>query len=137
VKPVCDHIGLFTANAERMKEFYIHALDFEFGGETILAGSVVSSIFGIGSDCRFLKLHRDGFMLEIFEPLSPPSQEHEASRFGVNHWGFCTAERDLLLEKLRRECIPIIEIEKQGHRIYFLIDPDGNRIELRECREGD
>lgn len=132
---ICDHIGIFTANAEQLEDFYIRALDFEFAGENILASSVVSSVFGVGSDCRFIKLHKDGFVLEIFEPLSLQLHEKVASQVGVNHWGYCAAQRATLIDRLRRENFPIIEMEKNGRLIYFLVDPDGNRIEIRACQE--
>ncbi len=135
MKPTCDHIGLFTANAQKMMEFYIRALGFEFGSETNLPGSIVADIFGFAADCRFIKLYKDGFMIEIFEPLSPRLQRQLASRVGINHWGYCVAERDIVLETLRKENVPIIEIIRNGRIVYFLVDPDGNRIELRECRE--
>jgi catechol 2,3-dioxygenase-like lactoylglutathione lyase family enzyme len=135
VKPICDHIGLFTADAEKMQEFYMQALGFEFGSETILSGPVVADIFGIAADCRFIKLQKDGFMIEIFEPLSLRLQKQITSRIGINHWGYCVTERDIMLEKLRKQNVPIIEIKRNGRIVYFLLDPDGNRIELREGRE--
>jgi len=118
-----------------MQEFYIQALGFELGSETILSESIVADIFGIAADCRFVKLHKDGFMIEIFEPLSLRLQEQMAHRVGINHWGYCVTERDILLETLRKGNVPIIEIKRNGRIVYFLADPDGNRIELRECRE--
>ncbi len=107
---------------------------FEPGDEKILSGAVVADIFGFNADCRFIKLHKDGFVIEVFEPLLPELQKQIVSRIGINHWGCCTKERAALIRKLQEENIPIIEIKKDGHSVYFLVDPDGNRVELRECQ---
>ena len=115
-----------------MKEFYIHVLKFELGKESTLAKSLVKDIFGIAADCRFVKLHKNGFMVEIFQPLSPEFQARVAGQVGMNHWGYCVADRSIFVEKLRREGLPVIEIDRNGRSAYFLVDPDGNRIEIRD-----
>jgi catechol 2,3-dioxygenase-like lactoylglutathione lyase family enzyme len=138
MKQACDHIGFFTAHAEAMKEFYTRILGFEPGNETELSKSVVENIFGIAERCRFIKLHKNGFMLEIFEPISSETQMPTSGKVGINHWGYCVADRTHLIEKLRKDSIPVIEIKRDGRNAYFLVDPDGNRIELRECfQEGE
>ena len=135
MKPVCDHIGLFTDNAQRIKEFYIRVFDFESGDETTLSEKVIADIFGIKAECRFIKLYKEGFILEIFNPLSAELQKYLAPRIGINHWGCCVKERDMMIEKLRENKVPLIEIRRNDRTAYFVVDPDGNRIELRECRE--
>ncbi|UCD05129.1 MAG: VOC family protein [candidate division WOR-3 bacterium] len=134
-KPVCDHIGLFTEDAQRIKEFYVRVFGFEPGDEKILSGTIVADIFGLNTDCRFIKLRKDGFVIEVFEPLLPRLQKQLASRIGINHWGCCVKERATLIRKLQKENIPIIEIKKDGHSVYFVIDPDGNKVEVRECQK--
>jgi catechol 2,3-dioxygenase-like lactoylglutathione lyase family enzyme len=134
LKTVCDHVGLFTENAQRIKDFYMRVFGFELGDETILSGAVVADIFGLNADCRFIKLRKEGFVIEVFEPLLPRLQKQLASRVGINHWGCCTKERAALTRKLQEENIPIIEIKKDGHSVYFVVDPDGNRVEVRECQ---
>lgn len=135
MNPVCDHLGLLTENAQRIKEFYIRVFAFEPGEETILSGKFVAGIFGINTDCRFIKLRKNGFVIEIFEPVLPGLQKQLAPRIGINHWGYCTKERDSLIRKLQKENIPIIEIKKSKHSVYFVVDPDGNRVEVREWRD--
>jgi catechol 2,3-dioxygenase-like lactoylglutathione lyase family enzyme len=131
-KQVCDHIGFLTSDSESMKRFYITVLGFELGSESMLAKSLANDIFGISEDCRFIKLHKDGFMIEMFEPISSKFQARVAGQTGINHWGFCVADRILFVERLRGEGVPVIEIDRNGRSAYFTIDPDGNRIEIRD-----
>lgn len=132
MKQICDHVGVFTTNTETMKDFYTSILGFESGSESVLSASIVDRIFGIAVDCRFIKLHKDGFILEIFEPISGEFRKRAADQVGMNHWGYCVADRDGFVEELRDKHIPVIEIQRGGRSAYFLVDPDGNRIELRE-----
>ncbi len=133
MKVTSDHVGIFTMNAKAMKEFYANALGFETGSESILAKALVNDIFGVAADCRFVKMHKDGFVLEIFEPQSSELKARMANQVGINHWGYCVPDRATLVQKLRRNGAPLIELERNDHIVYFLIDPDGNRIELRQC----
>jgi catechol 2,3-dioxygenase-like lactoylglutathione lyase family enzyme len=129
---ICDHIGFFTMDAKSMKQFYIHVLGFESGSENVLPAALVNEIFGIHTDCRFIKLHKDGFMVELFEPLSQEYETNMTKAFGMNHWGFCVSDRAAFVEKLRRQGLTVIEIKRNGRPVYFLVDPDGNRIEIRD-----
>ncbi len=135
MKRTCDHIGFFTGNAESMKEFYTRVLDFEVGTDSILSKAIVDRIFGLADECRFVKLTKDGFMVELFEPVSMQLRSRIEDRVGINHWGFCVEDRALYVEKLRADGLPVIEVDRNGRSVYFLLDPDGNRIEIRDCPE--
>jgi catechol 2,3-dioxygenase-like lactoylglutathione lyase family enzyme len=131
---MCDHIGLFTGNAARLKKFYEDILGFNLKHESILPMSTVEKIFGIKCECRFFKLLKNNFMLEIFEPLSIEPKQRVAGIVGINHWGYCADDREALVEELRKRSVPVIEVIRNGHSVYFIIDPDENRIEIRDCR---
>ena len=128
----CDHIGIFTQNMEAMKKFYMDALGFSLGNETILPKSVMDKIFGFGHDCRFAKLHRDGFMVELFAPASTGLNTRITGTTGLNHWGYCVADRSSFVDGLRQQGHTIVEIYRNGRSTYFVVDPDGNRIEIRD-----
>jgi len=134
-KPVCDHIGLFTHNSESMVGFYVDVLGFKMKEASILPRSIADTIFGISSDCRFIKLTRHEFMLEIFEPISPDIRKIMPANGGINHWGYCVRNRAAFVDKLRKAGFEIIVVKRREHDVYFLKDPDGNRIEIREYRE--
>ena len=132
---MCDHIGLFTENAARLKEFYEDILGFRVKHESTLPMSTVERIFGVKCDCRFIKLFKNDFMLEIFEPLSTNLGKRVANSVGINHWGYCVDNRESVVEELRESGVHVIEVERNGHSVYFITDPDENRIEIRECHK--
>lgn len=132
---LCDHIGLFTDNAARLKEFYEDILGFSVMHESVLPMSTVEQIFGVKCDCRFIKLFKNDFMLEIFEPLSTNLDKRVASSVGVNHWGYSVDNREAFVAELRKNGAHVIEVERNGHSVYFITDPDENRIEIRECNK--
>lgn len=129
----CDHIGLLSQNAGELTAFYTEVLGFEITAESTLPESIVQSIFGLSDECRFVKLHKDGFMIEIFQPLSAGLSKWFAGVVGINHWGYCVDDRNAFVDKMRRDGHQLVEIDRTGRSVYFLIDPDGNRIEIREC----
>ena len=129
----CDHIGFFTKNAEKLVEFYTGVLEFVVTQESVLTGSIVNAIFGLESDCRFVKLVKGDFMLELFEPLSPDIRKGISKVAGLNHWGYCVDNREDFVKNLRTKNVPVIEIKRNGRSVYFMTDPDENRIEIRDC----
>ena len=128
----CDHIGLFSKNAGELIAFYTGILGFELTSDSVLSKAVVERIFGLADDCRFVKLHREDFMIEIFQPCTAGLRHGMNGVVGINHWGFRVDDRIAFVDKMRRAGQRIVEIDRNGRAVYFLIDPDGNRIEVRE-----
>lgn len=115
-----------------MVRFYTQVLGFRIGGDSTLSRSIMEKIFGIDAECRFIKLYKERFMVEIFQPLNRKSVAHAATPVGMNHWGFCVEDRVAFVERLRADGVSVKEIDRNGRSAYFLQDPDGNRIEIRD-----
>lgn len=128
----CDHIGFFTLNADTLQQFYSGILGFKVKDASMLDRATVNAIFGLESDCRFIKLEKEDFIVELFEPLAASAREIVKNAPRLNHWGYSVQNRSSFAEKHRAGGIRVIKIERDGRTAYFLIDPDGNRIEIRE-----
>jgi catechol 2,3-dioxygenase-like lactoylglutathione lyase family enzyme len=128
----CDHIGFFTKNADKLIEFYTKTLEFTLKQESVLSSSMARAIFGIDSDCRFIKLVYNDFMLELFQPLSPKICDRVSRMSNLTHWGYCVEDREEFVQRLKTENIPVIEIKRNDRSVYFMTDPDKNLIEIRE-----
>ena len=135
LRQTCDHIGFFTKNMEAMTEFYTRVLGFQLGKESVLSRPLTHKIFGLADECRFVKLHRNGFVIEMFEPRSARLHKRMTSHVSMNHWGYCVVDRETFVKELRSRGIDVIEIKRNSNTVYFLIDPDGNRIEIRDHPE--
>ena len=128
----CDHIGIFTNDSRKLLNFYIKKLGFRKEKESILPKSIVKSIFGISCDCKLIKLASGNMMIEIFEPVSFRMRKRIKSSIGYNHWGYCVANRKKFIQKLKQKKVNVIEVKRNDHIVYFITDPDENRIEIRE-----
>ena len=128
----CDHIGILTNDAQKLIRFYTKKLDFKKIKEEILDAATFGRIFGFRTSTRFIRLSTGGLMLELFEPLKKKASSNTSSSTGLNHFGYCVKNRLNYVRRLQRKKVKIIEIERNGHTVYFVSDPDGNRIEIRE-----
>ncbi len=129
----CDHIGILTNNARVLVDFYTEKMDFRNEKEETLNSSVFNKIFGFAVDCRFIKLSAGEFMLELFEPVKAKARARTTKMTGLNHFGYCVKNRRDYVNRLRKKNVDIIEVTRNSHTVYFVCDPDGNRIEIREC----
>jgi catechol 2,3-dioxygenase-like lactoylglutathione lyase family enzyme len=139
----CDHIGILTNNANRLADFYIHKLGFKKEKQEILPASLMKPIFGISTDCQFIRLESarinsarsslgsKGVKIEIFQPHSLCLNGKLRVR-GYNHWGFCVSDKKKFCQELKRKKVSIIEVKRNGRMVFFIKDPDGNRIEIRD-----
>ncbi len=138
----CDHIGLCTADAERLVDFYRQAFGLEVTREEVLPPSLAEAVFGVPDRCRFVKMApppRAGasgeppvITVELFQPLGMPLPRRDPLGVGVNHWGLRVGDRQRAAEALSARGVTVIEVARGGRPIFFVRDPDGNLIELRE-----
>lgn len=131
----CDHIGIFTNNSRKLLNFYIKKLGFRKEKESILPKSIVKSIFDVSYACKFIRLVSGDMMIEIFEPTSPRMRKRIKNSIGYNHWGYCVDNRKKFVQKLKQKKVNVIEVKRNDHIVYFITDPDENRIEIREYKK--
>lgn len=130
IPTACDHIGILTNDSERLAHFYTQKLRFKKEKEETLPRSLIEPIFGVSSDCKCMRLASGRVKIEIFQPTSTRLKPCLHNSKGYNHWGYCTGERAGFLKKLKKEKVTVIEVKKNARTIYFVVDPDGNRIEI-------
>lgn len=136
----CDHVGFFTNDSARLVRFYREELGFAVEKEELLPASIMRPIFGLPHPCRLIKLTASTGMtpaqpplkVEIFHPVGLRLPRRRNGIVGCNHCSFTVADRKRFLRKLRRRDVPLIEVQRNGHNVYFIKDPDGNRIEIRD-----
>ena len=127
----CDHIAIFTNNAQRLLVFYVKIMGFRKEREEILPESIMKSIFGIVSECRFITLAAGGARIELFQPLSVRLKKRRNAFTGYNHWGYVVDDREKFCQDLEMKKVHILKVKRGDHFVYFVRDPDGNRIEIR------
>jgi catechol 2,3-dioxygenase-like lactoylglutathione lyase family enzyme len=129
----CDHIGIFTTHYKRMVDFYMNKLGFNKEKEELLSKTIMKSIFGISSDCKFVRMAAGDIKIEIFSPINKTFRRKFDHTGGYNHWALCVGKREKFLQILKREKVKILEVKRNDHSVYFIHDPDGSKIEIKEC----
>lgn len=127
----CNHIGIFTNNPYRLIDFYRKNFGFRREKEEILAREITQKIFGVNARCIFVKLKSADVVIEIFAPVKK-KLKHSFGLTGFNHIGIGVKEREKFIKRLRRNGAKIISVKRNSHKVYFLMDPDMNLIEIRE-----
>jgi len=124
-----DHIGIFTDNYKRLVDFYVKKLGFEKEKEELLSKSLMKPIFGIALDCKFVRLTSGSVKLEIFSSTTPTLKRRFNHVVGYNHWALSIVNIGRFFQKLKRKKVNILEVKRNDHSVYFINDPDGNKIE--------
>lgn len=132
----CDHIGILTADAEALIRFYCDLLGYRTVRDEVVAGGLMRAIFGVDADCRLVKLsppqEAEGVNIEIFAYSDGITDRRLPRAPGFNHWGMRVHSREAFVAAMRSRGAAVTEVQRDGHAVYFIADPDGNRIEIRD-----
>jgi catechol 2,3-dioxygenase-like lactoylglutathione lyase family enzyme len=136
----CDHVGFFTNDSARLVRFYRDELGFILEKEELLPASIMRPIFGLPHPCRLIKLSaatgkpapHPPLKIEIFHPVGLRLPRRRNGIVGCNHCSFTVGDKKRFLRKIRSRGVPLIEVGRNGHSVFFIKDPDGNRIEIRD-----
>ncbi len=124
------HLGLFSQNTTTLIRFYTEKLGFHEGESRTVSRRVMEDLFGVAEESRMTKLHRDDLTLEIFSlsDVSPVSRED--CRTGLNHFGLWVEDKEAFCRTLKDQGATVIKSPYRDRFVYFVRDPDGNRIEI-------
>lgn len=131
----CHHIGVFAQDAQKLKRFYVNQLDFKPDAEKEVDAKIINRIFGVNSGCRLIRLKLDKIYLELFSLHDFKLKRPSAQTAGYNHWALTVEDRAAFCAKMKQRRVRVIEVARAGHHTYFLVDPEGNRIEIRDNRK--
>lgn len=129
-KYACSHLGIFTNHPEKLIDFYSTVLGFQKKKEGILSRELMESLFGIPAECRLVLMERAGAGIEIFSSKEITFEERRSSLSGFNHWGLVVEDKEAFCREAEKSA-EVLKAYKNGKIIYFLKDPDGNRIEVQ------
>ncbi len=126
------HLGLFSSRVSLLSEFYIGKLGFTEGEMRTVPRDLMQDIFNIPVECRMIKLHRQNLVLEIFSPQGEELRPCKDGSMGFNHFGIWVQDKEAFCRELAEQDVPLIKVAYKDRFIYFVQDPDGNRIEIFE-----
>lgn len=130
MKQNCNHIGLITGNADILVKFYTEKLGFKESGARLIPAALMKKLFGLTSECQMTKLVLGEIVLEIFNPGGIDISLKREDTSGLNHWGLNVLDKESFCRDLAGKGVEIIKAPYKDRYIYFIKDPEGNRIEV-------
>ena len=130
-----DHIALIVSDMETSLDFYTRVLGLEVKREFKLSEEESHDLFQLSSPARAVQLLMKEGMLELFEF----KRGIETKRFptpmtnGLFHYALQIGRPiEAFVAQAREEGIPVYSIVRGNKTIYFIQDPDGVFIEVKE-----
>ena len=130
-----DHIALIVSDMETSRDFYIRFLGLTVKREFELSEEESQNLFQVASPAKAVQLLMEGGMVELFEfkkgiELKPSSSPLTN---GLFHYALQLGRPiEAFISQARNEGIPVYSIVRGGKTIYFIQDPDGAFIEVKE-----
>lgn len=128
----CHHLGIFTNDPQSLVKFYKEKLGFEEGKTKLVARDLMDQIFGIPSPCTLTKLNLGQSVLEIISPQDLNLKSRESDFSGYNHWALEVVDKEKFCQELRQKDVTVLEVKREGRKIFFIKDPEANLIEIYE-----
>jgi lactoylglutathione lyase len=124
-----EHLALWTADLERVRNFYVTYFDAVAGSGYRNPAKGFESVFlsfASGARLEFMKT----------TTLEPVAIEAGAQRMGLTHFAMSAGSEqhvDALTQRLKNDGYPVVDGPRRTGDGYYesvVLDPDGNRIEI-------
>ena len=129
-KKTCNHVGLFSIEPDILIDFYVEKLGFERGESRSVPASLMRPIFGLDVECEMTKLHFGHVTVEVFAPGDVTLESRTDRTSGLNHWGLNVEDKAAYCRAAEARGAKIIRVPNRDRTIFFIEDPEGNRIEI-------
>jgi glyoxylase I family protein len=141
------HVGIHTANLDRLKTFYEEAFGFQTVGEEARLEDFPVGALVVGvpnAVARVLMMKTSNCFIELFEWQSPtgePIGPKKAFDFGYTHFMIDVSDIDVEFGRLSALGMTFVHPSPlhfgAGNASVYGQDPDGNIIELGQIAPGD
>ena len=131
------HVGITVSDLERAIEFYRDVLGLEVLDRFSVDGEAFSEAVGVDDAAgSFAHLEGGDVRIELvaYDPEGTDGRAESINQPGAKHVGFAVSDLDAFYEGLPEDVETISEPQTtaSGTRICFLLDPEGNLVEVLE-----
>lgn len=130
-----QHIGIVCNDIAKSEEFYGRFFGLKKVRETKVPKETIMSIFNIPSEANIVALQaQNDQVVELFDMIDLKSVPEKPNyNSGITHFALFVGDRKTAGKKLEEEGVETIFVDKgKGEFVYFVKDPDGVLIELRD-----
>lgn len=113
-----EHIGIFSKDTERLKNWYMKLFDWKV-------------VYDNGKGTYFLKA-QDGSMVE-FVKTETDGGTHSDKASGIRHLALSVDDFDATVQQLTEAGVEVLteaKVSEKGIGTMFFFDPDGNVLHL-------
>ncbi|MFH1683521.1 MAG: VOC family protein [Candidatus Margulisiibacteriota bacterium] len=124
------HVGLTCSDLRKSEKFYVDNFGLENVREMDVPAEMVKKIFGIDSSAKILFLKGGNSMVELFDFSEAKLKPTMGT---ISHIALSVGSPKEVFDKMKGRGIETVLIDKGNERYnYFVKDPDGVLIELKE-----
>ncbi|MFC1571255.1 VOC family protein [Candidatus Margulisiibacteriota bacterium] len=125
------HIGLTCSDIKISEKFYIENFGLEKTKEVSVPARLMMEIFGIDSLAKMVYLKAGNSMIELFD--FPEAKDLKPAMGNISHMALSVENRKEVFERMKSNGLKTILVDKgEGQFVYFVKDPDGVLIELKD-----
>ncbi|MFC6889849.1 VOC family protein [Halorubrum trueperi] len=136
--PTAHHVGVTVSDLDRAVEFYTDTFDLDIVAEFSVSGEAFAEAVAVdGASAEFAHLDAGGAIVELvaYDPRGKPESDPELNRPGTVHLGLSVDDVDAFYTALDDGVTTLSppRTTSSGTTILFVVDPDGNRIEVLDA----
>ncbi|OYR49935.1 MULTISPECIES: VOC family protein [unclassified Halorubrum] len=140
--PTPHHVGVTVADLDRAVDFYTETFDLDVAAEFAVGGEAFADAVAVdGAAADFAHLVAGGagdetvVELVAYEPAGEPTPNPELNRPGAIHLGLSVDDVEGFYRGLDGDVETLSEprTTESGTTILFVVDPDGNLIEVLDA----
>lgn len=119
------HVGIWAADAAGAGEFYKGVLGLDIEREYEVPAGLMKAIFGLNRSCKVQVYSDRETRVEVFDAAGE-------GRRGINHLCLSVGNRRDFLSEAKARGADCLEVRRDDHLIYFIRDPSGVLIEIKD-----
>jgi catechol 2,3-dioxygenase-like lactoylglutathione lyase family enzyme len=133
-------VGVTVSDLDRAVDFYTETFALDVAAEFAVGGAAFADAVAVedaAADFAHLVADDDGTIVELvaYEPAGEPTADAELNRPGAVHLGLSVDDVNAFYRALDDEVETLSEprTTESGTTVLFVVDPDGNLIEVLDA----